>query len=184
MNRICQFEKFGLIVAAACLFMCGAAKGTGIGTGIGTGSVDLQWNANPDPTVVGYNVYYGGASRTYTNVMSVGNTTNVTIGGLIEGQTYYFAVTAYDAYGDESDYSDETVYIVPGYLLMTPGANPGDPLRIQFPVAPGHWYELQMSGDLQSWLTIWEITGVTNDWVEFDAPVLGSGSQFYRLILH
>lgn len=147
-------------------------------------NVDLQWNGNPDPSVSGYNVYYGGASRSYTNIVSVGDTTNAIIGGLTEGQTYYFAVTAYDAFGDESDFSDETVYVVPGYLLMTPGVNPGDPLQIRFPVAPGHWYELQMSPDLQTWQTVWEVTGVTNEWVQVTEPSTSPASQYFRVVLH
>ena len=31
----------------------------------------LVWDANPEPTVVGYRVYRGGASRNYTNVTTV-----------------------------------------------------------------------------------------------------------------
>jgi hypothetical protein len=176
MNRICRFEKLGLVVVVASLLACCVAKGTS--------SVDLQWNPNTDPSVTGYNVYYGDASRTYTNVISVGNTTNTSLGGLLEGKTYFFAVTAYDDSGDESDYSDETVYIVPGLLILTPGATPGAPVHLQFPVAPNHWYELQSSADLQTWTTIWQITGVTNNWIEFDPPVIGTGPHFYRLILH
>ena len=38
-------------------------------------SITLQWNPSTDPSVVGYNVYYGVASRTYTNKIDVGNTT-------------------------------------------------------------------------------------------------------------
>ena len=146
--------------------------------------MSLQWNPNTDSSVAGYNLYYGGASRSYTNSLSVGNTTNAMVSGLVEGKTYFFAVTAYDTQGYESDYSDETVYLVPGYLTMTPGANPGDPMRIQFPVRSGHWYELQMSSNLVSWSTVWQVTGTANNWVEFDAPASGAGSQFYRLVLH
>src|SRR6266481_7779941 len=76
-------------------------------------SVTLVWNPSPGTNVAGYNVYYGVASRTYTNKVNVGNVTNATISGLIVGTTYYFAVTAYDTYGLESDYSTEISYTVP-----------------------------------------------------------------------
>src|SRR5262245_9448350 len=76
-------------------------------------SVTLQWNRSTDPNVVGYNAYYGVATDTYTNRIDAGNTTNVVIGGLIEGTTYYFAVTAYNSLGIESDYSSEVTYSVP-----------------------------------------------------------------------
>jgi hypothetical protein len=37
----------------------------------------------------------------------VGNQTSWTITNLIDNETYYFAVTAYDSYANESDYSNE-----------------------------------------------------------------------------
>jgi hypothetical protein len=175
MNKI-RFAKFGFGVVLVGLSAYGIAKGAS--------SASLQWNSNPDPSVTGYNVYYGGATRAYTNMLSVGNTTNAEVGGLIEGRTYFFAVTAYDSFGNESDYSAETAYLVPGFLVLTPGTHPGDPIRVQFPVAPAHWYELQVSGDLRSWTTVWQTLGVSNNWVEFDAPVATTGAQFYRLVLH
>ena len=39
-------------------------------------SVTLIWNPSPGTNVAGYNVYYGVATRTYTNKVNVGNTTN------------------------------------------------------------------------------------------------------------
>ena len=176
MNKFCRFAKIGFGVGLVCLTAYGIAKGAS--------SASIEWNPNTDPAVTGYNVYYGGATRAYTNVVSVGTSTNATVGGLLEGKTYFFAVTAHDDIGDESDYSAETIYLVPGFLVITPGTNPGDPIRVQFPVAPAHWYELQVSGDLRSWTTVWQTLGVANNWVEFDAPVATTGAQFYRLILH
>jgi hypothetical protein len=41
-----------------------------------TGSVTLAWNPSTDPLVAGYNIYYGGASGTYTNEICAGNATN------------------------------------------------------------------------------------------------------------
>jgi hypothetical protein len=77
-------------------------------------SVNLAWSPSPDTNVVGYRVYYGVASRTYTNMVDVGAVTNATIGGLVEGKTYYFAATAYNILGLESDYSAEISYTIPG----------------------------------------------------------------------
>ena len=50
---------------------------------LATQNVTLAWNASTDPTVVGYNIYYGGASATYTNTLSAGNATNLTVSGLV-----------------------------------------------------------------------------------------------------
>jgi hypothetical protein len=78
-----------------------------------TGSVTLAWNASTDPTVTGYNIYYGGASGSYTNEICAGNATNATISGLVEGTTYYFAATTYAASGVESPFSSEVSCQVP-----------------------------------------------------------------------
>ena len=176
--RNCPLRWFGvrLVVGLACLFACTVVKADS--------AVSLQWSPNADPSVVGYNIYYGGASRSYTNVVDAGVVPAANIGGLVEGKTYYFTVTAYDAFGGESDYSEETVYVVPGYLTLSLGTNPGDPFQLRFPVAPSHWYELQVSQDLQNWNTIWQVVGISNTWVEFDVPATGLTAQFFRVVLH
>ena len=78
-----------------------------------TSCVTLSWAASTDTNVVGYNVYYGVESRVYTNSIDEGNVTTATICGLDIGTTYYFAVTAYDSFGLESDYSNEISYTIP-----------------------------------------------------------------------
>jgi hypothetical protein len=69
--------------------------------------LDLAWDANTEPELAGYRVYYGTASREYVDFADVGNTTTYLLDGLLEGVTYYIAMTAYDVYGNESDFSDE-----------------------------------------------------------------------------
>jgi hypothetical protein len=81
------------------------------------GSVTLAWDASPDPSVTGYRIYIGGASGNYTNSANVGNVTSTVLTNLTEGATYYFAATAYDATGVESDFSNEANYTV----TTTPG---------------------------------------------------------------
>jgi hypothetical protein len=78
-----------------------------------TGGVTLAWKASTDPSVAGYNIYYGGASGAYTNEICAGNATNATISGLVQGTTYYFAATTYAASGMESPFSSEASYLVP-----------------------------------------------------------------------
>jgi chitinase len=70
-------------------------------------TVTLTWDANSEPDLAGYKVYYGTSSRNYPNVKDVGDKNTATISNLTDGQSYYFAVTAYDIGGLESDYSNE-----------------------------------------------------------------------------
>ena len=78
-----------------------------------TQSVSLAWNADTDPSVVGYNVWYGTSSNSLTETQNVGASTSATVSGLSTGITYYFAVTAYNAAGINSTYSNEVPYTPP-----------------------------------------------------------------------
>jgi len=69
--------------------------------------LDLAWNLNQEPDLAGYRVYYGTSSREYINSVDVGNTTAYRMSGLLDGVTYYIALTAYDMVGNESDFSQE-----------------------------------------------------------------------------
>ena len=100
-------------------------------------SVTLAWNPDAGTNIAGYKMYYGVASRTYTNANNVGNVTNATISSLIGGTIYYFAATAVDTSGLESDYSTEVVYTnpvatAPTIVLSSPvnGANYTAPATI------------------------------------------------------
>jgi hypothetical protein len=76
-------------------------------------SVTLAWNTSSSTNVTGYNLHYGTASQSYNKTIDVGNATNTTISGLIDGTTYFFAATAYNAAGTESDFSNEATYTAP-----------------------------------------------------------------------
>ena len=150
-----------------------------------TYSVALAWNPNPDSCVAGY-ALSAAPSGSYSSRIDVGTNTTVTVSGLTGGQTNYFAVTAYNAALVESAPAGEAMYIVPGIVLLTPASRPGDPVTLTFPVAPGHWYDIQASVDLKSWTTIQQTaTATTNGWVQFLDPQAGAFQmRFYRLVLH
>ena len=87
-------------------------------------SVTLAWDASPDASVVGYKVYFGVGSGAYTNSVTVTNGLTCTITNLTVGVTYFFAATAYEINGIESDFSNEVSYRPP-----LPGPAPASGLR-------------------------------------------------------
>lgn len=70
----------------------------------------LQWEPVPQPLVAGYKVYVGTFSRAYERVIDVGNVTGWTIDRAPLRVTNFYAVTAYDSFGLESDFSDEVAW--------------------------------------------------------------------------
>lgn len=122
-------------------------------------TVSFRWVPNSEPNVAGYKIHYGVATRTYTQVVDVGNATTASIGNLLPGTTYYFALTAYNTLGVDSAYTPELIYSVPVMLAplqirMVPPKQ--TVLTVTGPV--GRNYNIQASTDLNSWATIGSVT--------------------------
>jgi hypothetical protein len=79
--------------------------------------VSLAWDPVSSERVAGYKVYVGLAPRTYQAPIVVGNQATYTVTGLLPGATWYFAITAFDSTGIESDYSNEV------FKTITAGGN-------------------------------------------------------------
>lgn len=90
--------------------LCWLLLGIGAGRAQTYYPLSLAWDASTDPTVVGFHLYYGCQSKSYTNVLSVAATNSVIVSNLVSGVYYYFALTDYTAAGLESDYSTELKY--------------------------------------------------------------------------
>lgn len=48
-------------------------------------TVTLAWDATTDPFVVGYHLYQGGASKSYTNMFDAGNATSISVSNIAPG---------------------------------------------------------------------------------------------------
>ena len=103
MRLFCMPSFVGLIFLILFLF---SGIGT-IGENAYASQITLAWDDVSEAS--GYKIYYGTASNSYTAVIDVGNTTTQAV-NLTDGHIYYFAATAYDDSGLESDYSNEVVY--------------------------------------------------------------------------
>jgi hypothetical protein len=86
-----------MFVAATAVFALPAAAGT----------VSIAWDPVVDTDLSGYRVYSGTTAGNYSQSVDVGNVTATTL-DLADCQTWYVAVKAYDAAGNESlEYSNE-----------------------------------------------------------------------------
>jgi len=66
-----------------------------------TSSATLTWKAVAG-TVSGYRVYVWDALKLYTRTITVGTGTSTIVNSLPVGNTYYFAVTAYNSAGESA----------------------------------------------------------------------------------
>src|SRR5262249_52900836 len=74
---------------------------------VAAATVSLSWDPVQSSAVRGYVVYDGPSAGNYTSRIDVGNVTTYSVPNLVEGATYHFAVTAYDASHNESGYSND-----------------------------------------------------------------------------
>lgn len=73
--------------------------------------VTLAWDPNTEPNLAGYKLHYGFETGKYVYTIDVGDSTSFQVTNLEENQAVYFAATAYDVNGIESDYSREVVFM-------------------------------------------------------------------------
>ena len=81
-------------------------------------SVSLAWDPPTGPVPSGYFLYYGSAAGDYDAKIDAGNSTSFTVSGLLEGATYHFAATSYNAARTESGFSNDVSATMP-YATLT-----------------------------------------------------------------
>jgi hypothetical protein len=106
----------------------------------------LEWDSNVEQDLGGYMVYYGTSSRNYKYEVDVGEETSCTISNLYSGTTYYFAVTAYDIDGNESDYSAEITYPQSNNAASSGGGGGGCFISATADGKNSGWYFLGFTG--------------------------------------
>jgi chitodextrinase len=86
-------------------------------------SIQLSWDASPEPDLMGYTVYMGTSQGSYNTTKNTGLNSSYVFQNLPQGITYYFTVTAYDQTNNESLPSEEVSVKIPD--IMTP-TTPGN----------------------------------------------------------
>ena len=135
--------------------------------------LSFAWTPNSDPNLAGYKIYYGTASRAYTVSIDVGNPTitdnkvTCTLTVLPQESTlYYFAATAYDIDGLESDYSSEVVVDVSAeanaseavFMFLIEGYPQEDISAVEETALLKIWQDQKLSRDLyQSFYTVYPL---------------------------
>lgn len=102
-----MYKKQILLVLMACIWLCCSGLAFAQEPPVPEGQVILAWDANTEVDLEGYQLHYGVVSGTYDTVVNVGNLTTWTVKGLVVGTRYYFVLTAYDTFQNESGYSLE-----------------------------------------------------------------------------
>ena len=117
---------------------------------LGASALTLAWDPNTEDDLAGYNVYYGIQSGNYDSIIDVGNVPQYTVSNLEPETQYYFAVTAYDTSGNESDLSEEVGSIT------SEDPPPEPPLEVVSVISPNGGETLR-SGGTQT--IVWQTNG-------------------------
>jgi len=89
------------------------APPTGLRTQTGDNFIEIFWNPNPEPNIAGYNVYVSLSFHGQYQRIGSARSSYYLDKGAVNGTTYYYAVTAYDNAGYESELSRDVVYDIP-----------------------------------------------------------------------
>jgi hypothetical protein len=85
----------------------------GLSSITGDHAVYLRWLDNTDGDIAGYHVYSASCFDCEYDLLGTTTSTEYTVNGLANGETRYYAVSAYDRSGNESDLSYDNVFDTP-----------------------------------------------------------------------
>jgi fibronectin type 3 domain-containing protein len=189
------------------------AAPTGLGVIPGDSSVSLDWDDNSESDLVSYSVYRSTTLGSYGNALASGLTTSdYTDNTVTNDTTYYYAVTATDADGNESAQSDEldatsTAPPPSGYQINFSAAivsadtggntSPWINNNISMPIIGSYTFiegfstltrnagdeNLDISGAANAWLLINTETWEPGDYtVSFDGQVTSGDTMYWDVI--
>ncbi len=86
---------------------------TGLSTATGDNFIELFWKKNPERDVAGYNVFASSSYDGRYELIGSSETPYFLDKDAVNGNVYYYAVTAYDYEGNESELSKDVAYDIP-----------------------------------------------------------------------
>ena len=131
-------------------------------------------------------------SRTYTNMVEAGTNLTATVSNLVSAVTYYFAATAYDTNGLESDYSSEVSTTIPSPLMPKPPTNVvlsitaigGGQIQLQSKICPNALSTvLYQTALLKPWFIAASnvVADVYGNFIYIETPT--NAVRFYKVLL-
>ena len=99
---------------------------TGLYTATGDNFIEIYWNDNPEHDVAGYNVFVSDSYDGRYDLIGSTRVPHYVDNGAVNGNVYYYAVTAYDEDGNESPLSKDVAYDIPrpeGYGVILTDVN-------------------------------------------------------------
>ncbi len=115
--------SLSLVIVAAVGVVLGGCTGGGGGESAppaaqapaATASLTFQWDPVGASDLAGYKIYRSTTAGTYGSPIATlsASTTTYQMTNLTKGVTYFFAVSAYDANGNESPFSNEQSRTIP-----------------------------------------------------------------------
>jgi len=82
-------------------------------------TLEASWNLNLEPDLAGYKLFWGTASQTYTDSVTLGRVTSYRLTGLQNGTRYFATIIAVDSLGHESWQAPERS-AVPDIVPLSP----------------------------------------------------------------
>lgn len=119
--------------------------------------ISLAWDKNSENDLAGYRIYWSKSPAQFNNFIDVGDRTQYKLYDIDESVKYYIVLTAFDWWGNESDYSNVvTSWIgeqpqVPKELVL--GANYPNPFN------PGTFLDVTLPNDVELQINVYNIIG-------------------------
>jgi hypothetical protein len=106
-------DLLGVAFAVAVALACTTSS-------VGAGTLRVTWASSPEGDLAGYRLRYGTSPGVYSQSIDTGQTEMCLVPGLDAELVYYFAVSAYDFSGNESEPSEEITARIPASLAPIP----------------------------------------------------------------
>jgi hypothetical protein len=142
-------------------------------------TVTLTWDG--ERGIIGYNLHYGTASRNYTRIQDVGNTTLANVSNLTAGQSYFFVVTAYNAVGESLPSNEVSFRATMDAPMLAMQKLSNGSVRLSVTDAVGQTDRVYVSSDLQKWTLLLTAVNKTGILMVDDPDAQSMDRRFYRL---